>query len=309
MPARWEIINGVKYPVQECNAPDEDITELFDLAPRKRSREEMEKSKKLRQELADAQRELERLKEEKKKKQEDDEWERRAWDENARLKKDARQQCLELIDDTLPAGVNLVQDEDGYGGAWKYDFLQEANEYWDTLSTDEVTSPNNKGNNVSTSPTSTYNIAAQRPGLHLFEDVEFDTELSDGCDIISPKKLFAEMVVHWFEGHKNLGGLSSGEWRDYGFWGSSKFAEMKESPVFAKVKDIFEEMEEDILSRGKSQFFSKGTPIKVDMDIHWPIINKLFEGYKAELPKKFSFNPQATAFVPGNTFTAQPICI
>jgi hypothetical protein len=309
MPARWEIINGVKYPVQECNAPEEDITELFDLAPRKRSREEMEKSKKLRQELADAQRELERLKEKKKMDEENAEWNRRANDENARLKEDARRQCLELVDDTLPRGVNLTQDEDGYGGAWKYDFLQEANSFWDTLSTDEETSPNKKGNNVSTSPTSFYNIAAQRPGLHLFEDVQFDTELVDGCDIVSAKKLFAEMVVHWFEGHKNLGGLSSVEWRDYGFWGSSKFAEMKESPVFAEVRDIFEEMKEEVQAHGQSKFVSNGTPIKVYQSVQWPIVNRLFEGYKAELPKKFSFNAQAPAFVPGKTFTVQPICV
>jgi hypothetical protein len=310
MPARWEIINGVKYPVQECNAPDEDLTELFDLAPRMKSREELEKSKKLRQELADARRELERLKEKKKLEKENAEWERLAWDENARLKEDARQQCLELVDDTLPPGVNLTQDEDGWGGAWKHDFLQEANEYWDSLSVDGETSPNNKGNNVSTSPTSFYNIAASNvPGLYLFADLEFDTELVDGCDIVSAKKLFGEMVVHWFEGHKKLGGLSPEEWRDYGFWGSSKFAEMKESPFFEEVRDIFEEMKKEVQAHGVSKFFSKGAPIKVYQAVQWPVVNRLFEGYKLELPKKFSFNAHAPAFVPGNTFTAQAISV
>ena len=307
MPARWEIVNGVKYPVQECNAPDEDITALFDLAPRMKSQEELEKSKKLRQDLADAQKELERLKEKKKMDEDNAEWESRANDEKARLKEDARQQCLELVDDTLPAGVNLNQDEDGWGGAWKHDFLQEANEYWDTLPTDEESSPNTKGNNVSTSPTSCYNIAAQRPGIQLFENVRFDTELFDGCDIVSAKKLFAEMVVHWFEGHKNLNGLSLGEWRDFGFWGSSKFSEMKDSPLFEGLQDIFEEMKEDVEARGQSVFISGGTPIKVYQGVQWPIVNRLFEGYKEELPKKFSFNAHAHAFVPGNTFTAQPI--
>ena len=48
-----------------------------------------------------------------------------------------------------------------------------------------------------------------------------------------------------------------------------------------------------------AEIMGNGTPIKVDAHVHWPIINKLYEGYKAELPKKFSFNPQACEFVPG----------
>jgi len=304
MPSRWEIVNGVKYPVEEYR---EEFTELSPPPASKRSRREINKSKKLRQDLADAQRELERLKEKKKMDEENAEWDRRANDEKTRLKEDARQQCLELVDGTLPPGVNLTQDEDGWGGCWKIDFLQEANEYWNTLPTDEEKSPNTKGNNVSTSPTSCYNIAAQRPGLHLFEDVEFDTELVDGCDIVSAKKLFSEMVVHWFEGHKKLNGLSSEEWKDFGFWGSSKFSEMKESPLFEGLFDVFEEMKEEVEAHGQSVFISGGTPIKVYQGVQWPIVNRLFEGYKEELPKKFSFNAQAPAFVPGNTFTAQPI--
>ena len=251
--------------------------------------------------------ELERLKEKKVEEEDDLEWDRIAMDEEARLKEDSRQQCLELIDDTLPSGVNLAQDEDGWGGAWKHDFLYEANSFWKTLPEAKETSPNNTGKNVSTSPTSFYNISAQRPGVRLFKNVPFDTELADGCDIISAKKLFAEMVVHWFEGHKKLNGLSSEEWRDFGFWGSSKFSEMKESPVFTELRDVFEEMKEEVEAHGQAKFISGGTPIKVYKDVQWPIVNRLFEGYKEEMPKKFSFNVQAHDFVPGNTFTAQPI--
>ena len=308
MPARWEIVNGVKYPVEEYREEyREEFPELSPTPSHKRPKKDSGKSKKLRQELADAQRERELLKKKKSMVEENAKWDRIAMDEEARLKEDARQQCLELIDETLPEGVNLTQDEDGWGGAWRFDFLHEANEYWDTLQTDEEKRPNKKGNNVSTSPTSSYNIAAQRPGLQLFEDVQFDTELVDGCDIVSAKKLFAEMVVHWFEGHKEYRGISSEEWRDFGFWGSSKFKEMKESPVFSDVLGVFEEMKEDILSNGKSKFVSNGTPIKVYKDSQWPIIVRLFEGYKEELPKKFSFNAHAHAFVPGNTFTSHPI--
>ena len=283
MPARWQIINGVKYPVLECRAPDED----------------QEKSNKLREELAVAQKELARLKEKKKfedMEKENNKWETLAMEEKMRLKEDARQQCLELVDDTLPHGVNLTQDEDGWGGAWIHDFLQEANSLWDSLPSDEDKAPNKKGNNVSVAATSTYTVADQPPGQ---ENVEFSTELKDGRDIVSPKKLFAEMVVHWFEGHKNLGGISVEDWRNFGFWGSSKFMEMKDSPVFGEVIGVFVEMQEEIKENGKSKFVSKGTPIKVDKHVHWPIINKLYEGYKAELPKKFSFNPHACEFIPG----------
>ena len=306
MPGRWQIINGVKYPVLECRVPDEDMTEFFNpapriKAPRIKAPEDQEKSKKLREELAAAQKELARLKEKKKfedLKKENNKWEILATEEKTRLKKDARQQCLELVDDTLPPGVNLTQDEDGWGGAWMYGFLQEANSFWGSLPSDEDKAPNKKGDNVSVAATSAYIVADQPPGQ---EKVEFSTQLKDGCDIVSPKKLFAEMVVHWFEGHKNLGGISGEDWRNFGFWGSTKFMEMKESPVFGEVIDVFVEMQEEIKENGKSTFFSKGTPIKVSADVHWPIINKLYEGYKAELPKKFSFNPEACEFVSGQT--------
>ena len=230
---------------------------------------------------------------------EDNNWELLAKEEQLRLKEDARKQCLELVDDTLPTGVNLTQDEDGWGGAWMYDFLQDANSFWESLPSEGANFPNNKGKNVSLSSTSRYNIATGQTGIHSAEGVEFKTELMDGHDTISPKKLFSEMVVHWFEGHKNLGGISVGEWRDFGFWGSSKFEEMKKSPVFGEIINIFVEMHEEIKENGKSNFISNGTPINVTVDVHWPIINKLYEGYKAELPKKFSFNPRACDFVPG----------
>ena len=306
MPGRWQIINGVKYPVLECRIPDEDITEFFNSSPspgaprpQKKTPEDLEKSKKLREELAAAQKELARLKEKKKfedLEKENNKWEILATEEKIRLKKDARQQCLELVDDTLPPGVNLTQDEDGWGGAWIYDFLQEANSFWGSLPFDEDKAPNKKGNNVSVAATSAYIVADQPSGQG---GIKFSTELKDGRDIVSPKKLFADMVVHWFEGHKNLGGISVKDWRNFGFWGSSKFMEMKGSPIFGEVIDVFVEMQEEIKENGKSKFVSNGTPIKVDAHVHWPIINKLYEGYKAELPKKFSFNPQACEFVPG----------
>ena len=236
-------------------------------------------------------------------------WDILAKEEELRLKEDARNQCLKLVDDTLPPGVNLIQDEDGWGGEWRYDFLQEAISFWDSLPSEGDKSPNKKGNNVSTSPTSSYNIATGQTGIQLLKGVEFDTQLEDGCDIVSSKKLFAEMVVHWFEGHKKLRGISAGEWMDYGFWGSSKFAEMKDSPVFSEVSSIFEAMEDDINSEGESQFIRGGAPIKVRKEIHWPIINRLFQGYKEEIPNKFSFNPHAVAFVPVKRFDDAPICI
>jgi hypothetical protein len=313
MPGRWQISNGVKYPVVECRMPDEeDLADFFNQPPRKKNTEEMDGSKKLRKELDAAQKELARLK--KKKKFEDlgkenHKWETMAIEEKIRLKKDARQQCLELVDDTLPPGVNLTQDEDGWGGAWMYDFLQEANSFWTSLPSDEVKTPNKKGKNVSVSSTSHYNVAAQRPGLSMYEDFEIVTQLLDGRDIVSPKKLFSEMVVHWFEGNKGLRGISVGEWRDFGFWGSSKYEEIKKSTVFHGLERIFQEMEKEINTVGKSKFVSKGTPIKVNQHAHWPIINRLYEGYKAELPKKISFNPQAPEFFPGKTFTATPIMI
>lgn len=283
MAARWQTINGVTYPVVECRAPDEHL----------------EKSKKLREELATAQKELAHLKEKKKLEdleKENNEWEILATEEKMRMKEYARQQCLELVDDTLPPGVNLTQDEDGWGGAWMYDFLQEANSFWGSLPSDEGKVPNKKGVNVSVAATSAYIFADQQPGQ---EEVEFSTQLKDGCDIVSPKKLFSEMIVHWFEGHKGLGGISVEDWRNFGFWGSSQFMKMKDSPVFGEVINVFVEMQDEIKENGKSKFFSKGTPIKVDEHVHWPIINKLYEGYKAELPKKFSFNPTAREFVPG----------
>ncbi len=235
--------------------------------------------------------------------EDDNYWEIQATEEQIRLKENARQQCIESKDDTLPLGVNLTQDEDGWGGEWKYDFLQEANSFWDSLPSDEEKAPNKKGDNVSVAATSAYIVADQPAGQ---EEVEFYTQLKDGCDIVSPKKLFAEMVVHWFEGHKNLSGISVEDWRNFGFWGSSKFMEMKGSPVFGEVIGIFVEMQEEIEENGKSRFVSKGTPIKVNQFVHWPIINKLFEGYKAELPKKFSLNPRACEFIPNRTFT---ICV
>lgn len=304
MPGRWQIINGVKYPVVECQAPDDVLKKEMwisqHLPPNPlRSPEEVEKSNKLMKELADAQKELTRLKEKKKfedQEKENKEWDIRAKEEEMRLKKDARQQCLELVDDTLPPDVNLTQDEDGWGGAWMYDFLQEANSFWGSLQSDEDKAPNKKGNNVSVAATSTYTVSVTVPGKDV---VEFSTQLKDGRDIVSPKKLFADMVVHWFEGHKNLGGISVEDWRNFGFWGSSKFMEMKDSPIFGEVVDVFVEMQEEIKENGKSKFVSNGSPIKVDAHVHWPIINKLYEGYKAELPKKFSFNPQACEFVPG----------
>lgn len=283
--------------------------------------EEILRSKKKREELAEAKKELalllevkrkkdnenEKKKKDKKKKEEEwkkfedlekenNKWEILATEEKIRLKEYARQQCLELVDDTLPPGVNLIQDEDGWGGTWIYDFLQEANSFWGSLPSDEDKAPNKKGNNVSVAATSTYVVSGQGPEQ---KSVEFSTQLKDGCDIVSAKKLFAEMVVHWFEGHKNLGGISVGDWRNFGFWGSSKFMEMKNSPVFGEVVDVFVEMQDEIKENGKSKFVSKGSPIKVDAHVHWPIINKLYEGYKAELPKKFSFNPHACEFVPG----------
>ena len=82
----------------------------------------------IQEELAVAKKSCRRLKEKKKfedLEKENNKWEILATEEKIRLKKDARQQCLELVDDTLPPGVNLTQDEDGWGGAWIYD-LQEA---------------------------------------------------------------------------------------------------------------------------------------------------------------------------------------
>lgn len=226
----------------------------------------------------------------------DEAWELIAKEEEIRLKEDARQQCLELVDNTLPTSVNLTQDEDGWGGAWKYDFLQVANSFWDSLKFDKV-----KASRVSVSPTSTYNVAASvsYPGFTLLEEVKFATQLMDGHDIISPKKIFSEMLVHWFEGHKDFRGISVNDWRNFGFWGSSKFEDIKDSPVFSELQNIFLDMQEEIKLNGKSKFISKGTPIKVNAHVHWPIINKLFEGYKAELQKKYSFNPHACEFVPG----------
>ena len=284
---------------------EEDLAGFFNQPPRKKNTEEMEGSKKLRKELAAAQKELARLKEKKKfedLEKENHEWEIMATEEKIRLKKEARQQCLELVDDTLPPGVNLTQDEDGWGGAWMYDFLQETKSFWDSLPSEGDNSPNKKGNNVSISPISSYNIATGQTGIHLVKDVEIDTQLLDGRDIVSPKKLFSEMVVHWFEGNKGLRGISVGEWRDFGFWGSSKYEEIKKSTVFHELERIFQEMEEEIRDEGKSKFVSKGTPIKVNQHVHWPIIKRLYEGYKAELPKKISFNPQAHEFFPGKTF-------
>ena len=184
-----------------------------------------------------------------------------------------------------------------------FDFLQEANSFWGSLPSDEVKTPNNKGKNVVVSSTSHYNVSSVSPGcLVHFEDVEIETQLLDGQDIVSPKKLFSEMVVHWFEGNKNLGGISVEDWRNFGFWGSSKFEEMRTSKVFLEVDRIFQEMEEEIRDEGKSKFVSKGSPIKVNQHVHWPIIKRLYEGYKAELPKKISFNPQAPEFFPGQPF-------
>ena len=305
MAARWQTINGVTYPVVECWAPDEDrekfvtMLDLFKAEDCRASPEEMEKSKKLREDLAAAKKELARLKEKKKfedLEKENNKWEILATEEKNRLKKDARQQCLELVDDTLPPGVNLTQDEDGWGGAWTYDFLQEANSFWGSLPSDVDKAPNKKGNNVSVAATSAYILADQPSGQGA---IEFSTELKDGQDIVSPKKLFSDMVVHWYEGNKGLGGISVEDWRNFGFWGSTKFMEMKESPAFGEVIQYFVDMQAEIEENGKSKFISKGTPIKVDAHVHWPIINKLYEGYKAELPKKFSFNAQACEFVPG----------
>ena len=101
--------------------------------------------------------------------------------EKIRLKKDARQQCLELVDDTLPPGVNLIQDEDGWGGAWIYDFLQEACPFWSSLPSDEDKAPNKKGNNVSVAATSAYIVADQSPEQ---EEVKTSTELKDGQDVV-----------------------------------------------------------------------------------------------------------------------------
>lgn len=238
--------------------------------------------------------------------EEDNYWEMQTIEERIRLKENARQQCIESKDDTLPLGVDLTQDEDGWGGEWKYDFLQEANSFWGSLPSGEDKLPNNKGRNVSLSPTSCYNVAFQQTGLEMSEAVELETQLLDGSEIISPKKLFAEMVVHWFEGHKNLRGISVEDWRNFGFWGSSKFEEIKKSKAFLEVESVFQEMEDEIKNEGESKFISNGTPIKVNQFVHWPIINKLFEGYKAELPKKFSFNPHACEFIPNQTFT---ICV
>ena len=78
--------------------------------------------------------------------------------------------------------------------------------------------------------------------------------------------------------------------------------------VYAKTFDkVSEEMKEEVEAHGQAKFISGGTPIKVYKEVQWPIVNRLFEGYKEEMPKKFSFNVQAHDFVPGNTFTAQPI--
>lgn len=236
--------------------------------------------------------------------EDDNYWETQVIAEEIRLKENARQQCIESKDDTLPPSVNLTQDEDGWGGAWKYDFLQEAKYFWGTLPSGEGKLPNKKGRNVSLSTISCYNVASRSAGLEMSEAVELETQLLDGREIISPKKLFAEMVVHWFEGHKNLRGIYVNDWRNFGFWGSRKFEEIKKSKGFLELERIFHEMEEEIKTEGKSMFISKGSPIKVNQDVHWPIINKLFEGYKGELPKKFSFNPHACEFTPNQTFTS-----
>jgi hypothetical protein len=329
MPGKWEIINGVKYPIYDTYEEEE---EVFIAPPSRQTNPELAMADlmtpeqiKLRKDLIEAQQELQELRE--KKKEEEEKEAARVADEKETLeyliytaqtlKEDARSQCLSkgLMDDTLPAGINLLQNEEGEtNNLWRKDFVKNpAEEFWGTLPVTGPKKPNTKGKNISFSEKGKYNISSttyydKSEGCYVHEDetpflanepIPFVLELRDGQVVRKTLNDFASLIVYFFEGYQGFNGLTKEEWQDFGFWKSDKWTETMNSPNFQEYEALFKKIESEIGEKGKSSIIEKGKPITLGSS-HWPTIEKLYKGADFVPKKGFQLNPRATEWNPSS---------